>query len=1028
MVPSSRRFNFRFLIAALLCAVPAWSQAAGTITVVPPTARLTTSGGAFLIPALDNSDGFCGEFVKADVDAGFPVNVTEALGLLGGTRRFVPDPAFQELVPFVDIDDRNVATITSSNTSLTAPWTTSPTGNCTTQRAASGAATGVKVSNFNGAAMRLRGTLNITTAGTKTIFVNSDDGYRLRVGGVDVAAFNSNRSPATDSRRFSFAQPGIYEIEVIYWEQGGQGVVEMFFADGEFTFTAGAPVAGGGGTDLTSGAVPTAVPANFSVLGVPRVGRPLTGVTCAARVGLPNEICGETVAASCGNGVREQTSTGIEACDDKNTINGDGCSATCTIEASNACAGQPSRCGVDTDGDGLPDIVESSAAVGTSINNVDSDGDGKNDLVEVGNNPLRPVDTDGDGIIDARESSILDADNDGVVDELDPANTNPCIPNANAVACGAGDFDGDGLTNAQEATLGTNPRAADSDGDGKNDRTEVGTNIATPTDTDGDGIIDALESSLTDADGDGVVDELDPENANPCVPVRDNAACPDIDGDGVSNEDEDENGTDPRDVDSDGDGFCDGSIAVAPICGVGETDALDPCAPVRGVACAAFDSDGDGLINSVEEAGNRSDPNDVDTDNDGVCDGPNAFVGVCVAGSDSAPRNPCVPNVLAVACLAVDSDGDGLTDAVENLLGRSDPNDVDTDNDGVCDGPNTFVGICTVANDIAPRDPCVPARNNSACGDRDGDGVSNADELAGNRSDPDNVDTDGDGFCDGVIAVVGVCVGNDPAPRDPCVPARSNARCVDSDGDGIANDTETGRVPPTNPNNADTDGDGFCDGIIAVVGVCTVGETDPLDACAPSVLAGSCDQDNDGLDNNAEAAAGTDATDADTDGDGLCDGAATVVGVCTGLDTSPLEPCVPNANAVACNSGDTDGDGLTNAEERTLGTNPTNVDSDGDGLNDSDEVGDDVDNPTDTDGDGVIDALDSDDDNDGIPTADELDDDGVPLDANGDDVGDHLDPCLPSGDNAACAAVGEGEGEGEGESEGEGDGEGEGEG
>ena len=56
------------------------------------------------------------------------------------------------------------------------------------------------------------------------------------------------------------------------------------------------------------------------------------------------------------------------------------------------------------------------------------------------------------------------------------------------------DSDGDGLTDAEECALGTNPLLADSDGDGLNDRAEIinGTSSTNP-DTDGDGIPDNID-------------------------------------------------------------------------------------------------------------------------------------------------------------------------------------------------------------------------------------------------------------------------------------------------------------------------------------------------------------------------------------------------------------------------------------------------------------------------------------------------------------------------------------------------------
>ncbi|MFB6121288.1 MAG: hypothetical protein ABEJ68_09255 [Halobacteriaceae archaeon] len=85
------------------------------------------------------------------------------------------------------------------------------------------------------------------------------------------------------------------------------------------------------------------------------------------------------------------------------------------------------------------------------------------------------------------------------------------------------DFDGDGLSNERERTLGTYPRGSDTDADGFHDATEVrlGTE-PTDADTDGDGLADVDEvqqhgTDPTDADtdGDGLDDglELDPPAA-----------------------------------------------------------------------------------------------------------------------------------------------------------------------------------------------------------------------------------------------------------------------------------------------------------------------------------------------------------------------------------------------------------------------------------------------------------------------------------------------------------------------------------
>ncbi|MBU2974280.1 gliding motility-associated C-terminal domain-containing protein [Zobellia sp. B3R18] len=121
-----------------------------------------------------------------------------------------------------------------------------------------------------------------------------------------------------------------------------------------------------------------------------------------------------------------------------------------------------SSCDTDEDGDGLLGGIES--ILETDPKNPDTDGDGINDGDEVGDDFDNPLDEDGDGIIDALESNVLDADADGfnegdadldgVVDQLDPANNNACIPDNSNGLC---DSDGDGITDGQEEADGTNP-------------------------------------------------------------------------------------------------------------------------------------------------------------------------------------------------------------------------------------------------------------------------------------------------------------------------------------------------------------------------------------------------------------------------------------------------------------------------------------------------------------------------------------------------------------------------------------------
>lgn len=123
--------------------------------------------------------------------------------------------------------------------------------------------------------------------------------------------------------------------------------------------------------------------------------------------------------------------------------------------------------------------------------------------------------------------------------------------------------------------------------------------------------------------------------------------------------------------------------------------------------------------------------------------------------------------------------------------------------------------------------------------DRDGDGLSDADELA-LGTDPTRPDTDGDGLSDGSEVND---YGTDPLE-------------VDTDGD-LLNDGVEVEVHHTDPLLADSDQDGLSDGAEVLVH-----GTDPLDS----------DTDKDGLPDGLEVQLGLDPLSADTDQDGLPDG------------------------------------------------------------------------------------------------------------------------------------------------------------
>jgi hypothetical protein len=271
--------------------------------------------------------------------------------------------------------------------------------------------------------------------------------------------------------------------------------------------------------------------------------------------------------------------------------------------------------------------------------------------------------------------------------------------------------------------------------------------------------------------------------------------------------------------------------------------------------------------------------------------------------------------VLGIDPLKGDTDGDGLTDGEEIQTHNTDPLDSDTDGGGISDGAEVNRGTNPRQSDDDISDQF----------DTDSDGVNDEDEVAAG-TDPENADTDNDGLTDGAELNTyltnpleadadrgGVNDGDEVAagtnPRNN--PGDDLVTSDDADGDGVSDSEETSLG--TDPNNPDSDGDGLSDGI-------EINETltDPLDA----------DSDDGGVDDGDEINQGTDPNNGsddnseglDSDSDGLTDSQERALG------TDP-------------NDSDTDEDGLTDgAEVFTHGTDPLDSDTDGGSVNDGEEI------------------------------------------------------------------------------------------
>ncbi len=239
----------------------------------------------------------------------------------------------------------------------------------------------------------------------------------------------------------------------------------------------------------------------------------------------------------------------------------------------------------------------------------------------------------------------------------------------------------------------------------------------------------------------------------------------DYDGDLLSNRSEEALGSDPYDIDSDGDGLSDYEEVQFTRSNALQRDSdLDRLSDYEEVdvfrtATMARDTDGDGLHDFEEIYRHGTNPRAADTDSDGLSDKEELDIG-------TDPAHP-------------DTDLDGVSDADEMRIYKTNPLRADTDEDGVFD-----------YNEV------VTYRTNPLLADSDGDGLTDYEEIAFHHSNPNVADTDGDGLRDDHEIVV---TRTDPLDRD-------------TDSDGIWDGVDQCPLVPENYNGI-ADKDGCPDGI-----------------------------------------------------------------------------------------------------------------------------------------------------------------------------------------------------------------------
>ncbi len=627
---------------------------------------------------------------------------------------------------------------------------------------------------------------------------------------------------------------------------------------------------------------------------------------------------------------------------------------------------------VDTDGDGLSDLLEATQ-YGTDPDLPDTDFDGMSDGWEVahGLNPLDNGESE-DLILDPTQAESTDDAN--IENETDSWPDPEQGPN--------GDPDHDGLTNQAEQELGTDPQRSDTDNDGLNDLWESRyTQVV-----QGPGGIDVMLFDPLNANWDcglltlAMKDTLSVfyDSSEGALPSWDDLAnskgkhsCDmvlDTDEDGLPNFQEETYGTNPNARDSDMDLLDDiieiGNLTATLLTGVGENcniPLLDPIvrdSPFAGAENSWFlmDMDNDGFLNG---------PSDWDTDGDGMPDG----FEFCYSNVIDQPQNN--PGMVLNPANASDGygdwDEDGLNNyeeyQVANLFGPTNftsPWRLDTDLDGMPDGWES-------TNGLHPRDGANGNLDPDHDGwDVDGDGgvfYSTLDSttivvgidvlkdswveanttvargqitLAGGQKQTIAMIAPVSGYVYQIHVSVGQAVESrlfqwmeivEPEEQFTNL-MEYNAR--DRDGDGIID----GRS--TDPLNPDTDGDGLLDGIEVMGWEILVVNNGVIKTWVTSDP-GLFDTDEDGLSDYAEfssvCASGSNASNPDTDGDGELDQVEALTGYSWEGVAYFTSPCM----------FDTDNDGLEDGEEVIAGkdnflTHANNSDTDNDSLVDGNEV------------------------------------------------------------------------------------------